>query len=217
MCIGIESARNDSEDAAKGIGNSLLKFDSPQKRGNVSMQGMDAGGGGMGQSLGTNLKAVDSVSNPDKYAITTCTLHAMNLTLKLPVLLAMGDGGLQKQTAMQVLHTAYNLAQQFQVKEWKDIWKEINGEIPDEMKEPVMSRWECVSEGASNVSENRVQWLNVANRIVHAEKYGNNKHTIASWLTSYLNEPMLMSQIHFINAYSLVWWMKHFSWHKHVN
>ena len=83
----------------------------------------------------------------------------MNLTLKLPVLLAMGDGGLQKQTAMQVLHTAYNLAQQFQVKEWKDIWKEINGEIPDEMKEPVMSRWECVSEGASNVSENRVQWL----------------------------------------------------------
>ena len=116
----------------------------------------------------------------------------MNLTLKLPVLLAMGDGGLQKQTAMQVLHTAYNLAQQFRVKEWRDIWKEINGEIPDEMKEPVMSRWECVSEGASNVSENKVQWLNVAKRIVHAEKYGNNKHTIASWITPYLIVKVLL-------------------------
>ena len=68
--------------------------------------------------------------------------------------------------------------------QWKDIWREINGDIPDEMKEPVMSRWECVSEGAINVSEQRVKWLNVANRIVQAEKYGSNKHTIASWLTS---------------------------------
>ena len=31
MCIGIESAGNDTEDAAKGIDHSLLKFDSPQK------------------------------------------------------------------------------------------------------------------------------------------------------------------------------------------
>ena len=80
-----------------------------------------------------------------------------------------------------------------------------------------MSRWECVSEGADNVAEKKVGWLNMANQIVQAQKYGSNKHTIASWLTSYLNEPMLMSQIHFLNAYSLVWWMKHFSWHKHVN
>ena len=85
------------------------------------------------------------------------------------------------------------------------------------MKEPVMSRWECVSEGAINVSEHRVKWLNVENQIVQAEKCGSNKHTIASWLTSYLNEPMLMSHIHFIKAYSQVWWMKHFSWHKHVD
>ena len=47
MCIGIESAGNDSEEAAKGIDHSLLKFDSPQKRVKVSTQGTDAGGGGM--------------------------------------------------------------------------------------------------------------------------------------------------------------------------
>ena len=96
MCIGIESAGNDSEDAAKGIDHSLMKFDRPRKRVKVSTQGTDAGGGGVGLSLGTNLEAVDRVSNPDEYTITTCTLHAMNLTLKSPVLLVIGDGGLQK-------------------------------------------------------------------------------------------------------------------------
>ena len=113
ICIGIESAGNHSEDAAKGIDHSLMKFDSPQKRVKVSMQGSDSGGGGVGQSLGTNLKDVDRVRNPDEYDITTCTLHAMNLTLKSPVLLAMGDGGLTKRTAVQVLHTTYIITQQF--------------------------------------------------------------------------------------------------------
>ena len=217
ICIGIESAGNDSVDAAKGIDHSLLKFDSPQKRVKVSTQGTDAGGGGVGQSLGTNLTDVDRVKNPEEYDIATCTLHAMSLTLQSPVILVLGDGGITKRTALQVLHTAYNLSQKFRVGEWKKIWKELNGEIPDEMKEPVMSRWECVSEGANNVAEKRVEWLNMANQIVQAEKYGTNKHTIASWLTSYLNEPMLMSHINFLNAYSKVWWMKHFSWHKHVD
>ena len=121
------------------------------------MQGSDAGGGGVGRSLGNNLEAVDRVRNPDEYDISTCTLHTMNLTLKSPVLLTMGDSGLTKRTALQVLYTAYNLTQQFQMSEWKGIWREINGDIPDEMKEPVMGRWECVSEGVINVSEQRVR------------------------------------------------------------
>ena len=77
----------------------------------------------------------------------------MHLNLKSPVLLTMGDGGLIERTALQVLHTAYNLTQQFRISEWKDVWKEVNGEIPDEVKESVMSIWEFVSEGAINVSE----------------------------------------------------------------
>ena len=32
-----------------------------------------------------------------------------------------------------------------------------------------MSRWECVSERADNVAEDKVGWLNIANRIVQAE------------------------------------------------
>lgn len=58
----------------------------------------------------------------------------------------MGDGGLLKRNAMQTLHTAYNLTQQYEQKEWEDIWQLSTGMQHYSMKCPVMTRWECVAE-----------------------------------------------------------------------
>ena len=54
-------------------------------------------------------------------------------------------------------------------------------------------------------------------RIVQIEDYGNTRHTIASYLTSYLEEKMLISHLQFIVAYGESWFLRHFNWQKHVD
>ena len=66
-------------------------------------------------SIGARLK------NYDEYMYTTCSLHGLNLTLSSPKNLIMGDGGLMKHNTLQYIHTAYNLAQQYNSEEWNDI------------------------------------------------------------------------------------------------
>ena len=53
--------------------------------------------------------------------------------------------------------------------------------------------------------------------IVQIETTGTVKHTIASYLCSYLDEPMLIVHLHFLKVYLLTWWDQHFTWHKHID
>ena len=54
---------------------------------------------------------------------------------------------------------------------------------------------------------------NVANK----EQTGNTQHTIASYLTSYLSEAMIVTHLLFLKGYCSSWWNPHFNWHKHVD
>ena len=53
--------------------------------------------------------------------------------------------------------------------------------------------------------------------IVQVEQSGTTKHTIASYLDSYLGEPMILAHLHFIHGYISAWWNKNFQWHKHTD
>ena len=57
----------------------------------------------------------------------------------------------------------------------------------------------------------------MAKVIVSYNKTGTAKHTIASYLFSLIQEPMLIAHVQFLHAYIVSWWDKHFQWLKHVD
>ena len=129
----------------------------------------------------------------------------------------MGEGGLKKRTALQLLHTAYNLTQQYASSEWNSVWSLCTGMACKAIKCPVLSRWEHVNECCEHVLQNKDDWILVSSYIITAEQTGSTKHTIASYLHSYLHENMLLAHLSFLNAYSKAWWSKHFDWQKCID
>ena len=215
--MGIESAGNTSVDAADSIDHALSIYDLSQERVLLSCTGTDAGGGGTREDLVEKLnnKRVQCIAT---HTSSTCNLHGMNLCLSSPILLLMGDGGLLKRTAMQCLHTAYNLLQQFKANEWLEIWQVLTGvNLVKQIKSPILTRWEYVGETCSHILEHKDNWMLVAKHIVNVQKSGSTRHTIASYLVSYLNEPMLIAHLHFIDGYIKSWWDPHFQWMKRVD
>lgn len=57
-------------------------------------------GGGVGSSLHTWLLKQDRIFNALEYRIATCTLHALNLTLSVPIKQILGKSGLHNQTML---------------------------------------------------------------------------------------------------------------------
>ena len=215
--IGIQSAGNSSEDGALGIHEALKLFDYPDKPLKVSATGTDAGGGATREHLGTKLALKGKVKNIAELVSTTCSLHAMNLTLQSPTALTMGEGGLHKRTALQLLHTAYNLSQQFQTAEWAELWMKVTTTQWEQIKCPIMTRWEYVCEATAHLLRYRNEWLTMAKVIVSYNNTGTAKHTIGSYLFSLIQEPMLIAHVQFLHAYIVSWWDKHFQWLKHVD
>ena len=133
----------------------------------------------------------------------------MNLTLASPTSLVMGDGVLLRRNAMQLLRTAYNLSQQYRIAEWAGVWTKITANPCVQVKCPVMTRWECVGCTVLHVLEHKNDWKKVAETIVQIETTGTAKHTLASYLCSYLDAPMIIAHLHFLKAYLLTWWDQH--------
>ena len=80
-----------------------------------------------------------------------------------------------------------------------------------------MTRWECVGEAAEHVTKYREEWRTVATYVVMKEKTNSTKHTIASYLCSYLDEAMIIAHLYFLVAYIKSWWHPHFQWQKHID
>jgi len=53
--------------------------------------------------------------------VANCCVHALQLQLNNAVRAALGDGGLDKVNAMQLLHLVYNLQEAVGSKEWRHI------------------------------------------------------------------------------------------------
>lgn len=57
----------------------------------------------------------------------------------------------------------------------------------------------------------------MCSKIIQVEKYGNNRHTIASYLYSYLEEKMLVTHLQLLSAHGRAWFLRHFNWQKHTD
>ena len=111
------SAGNDSKGAAQNVSHTLMMYDKGGRKVLLSNQGSDAGGGATREDFGNKLEIEGRVKDRYEYNVATCSLHALNLCLSSPTELTMGSGGLKKRTALQLLHSAYNLAQCFRHQE----------------------------------------------------------------------------------------------------
>ena len=69
------------------------------------------------------------------------------------------------------------------------------------MKMLVMSRWECVGESVDHVLKHKEGWQEVAKNIANKEQTDNTKHTITSYLTSYLLEAIIIAHLLFLKGY----------------
>ena len=132
-----------------------------------------------------------------EYKIGTCALHALNLTLSTPIKTILGRSGLKARTTLQVLFTAFNLTQQYRGSKWKLLWETCNNSAWHNMKKPILMRWDSVLESTNDVLKEIGQWKVICTKIITVETYGSNKHTIASYLYSYLHEQMLVSHLQF--------------------
>ena len=158
-----------------------------------------------------------SSQNENEYMYPTCALHGLNISLSSPTTLIVGDGGLLKHNAMQLLYYAYNLSQQYDSNSWIILWMLITGERETQMKCPVMTRWECVGEGVDHIATNREEWMNVSANIVIVKQSSSKKYAIASHLYSLLNEPFVIANTFLFKGYCDSWWNQHFQWQKHVD
>ena len=109
--LDIDGSGGTSAACAEAVDFSMKKIDDLINRILLHGQITDAGGGGTGKSFKRELEIKNRIvrSLYDEYLSATCGLHGINLTLKNPVKILMGEGGLMGRNALQLLHSAYNL------------------------------------------------------------------------------------------------------------
>ena len=110
LTLDIDLVDGSSRDAAASIDASFKKIDLPTKKIILWGSGTDSGGGGVRESLKVELLKMDRIiGNGNTYLIATCSIHCIQLCLSHSIRQCYGDGGLGRQTLLQILHTAYNL------------------------------------------------------------------------------------------------------------
>ena len=99
--LDIDASEGSSAACGCAIEHSLQKLYTPMST--LAGQSTDSGGGGVLEGLATELKKRDLCE--DVYHVANCTLHAIQLTLSNPVKIALMEGGLEKRSIMQLLHS----------------------------------------------------------------------------------------------------------------
>ena len=224
VCVlnfGSNTTGNTSEDAAKDIDHALKIWDHIiEGRILFSAQCTDAGGGGTRTSLRDWLLKLGRISENDiqNYYCTTCTLHALNLTLSVPIENCLGSGGVGSRTIMQALFLCYNLTQKYETKEWKEKWEVSTGnKCTKQIAKPVLSRWEHVGEGAQHLKGNLPDWKKMAVSILKDEATGNERYLIAKDLADLLDENMIIAHLYLLCGYDDAFFSIHFNFLKSLD
>ena len=123
--LRIDAADGKSIDAAQAIDKSTEKIDLPHKKIKYSGGSTDSGGGGVLNSLKDELEKLDRINNPLDFKVAPCSIHGTQLILGNGIRHSMGEGGLEKRTCLQLLHTAYNLQKEFEDTELTAMWKKL--------------------------------------------------------------------------------------------
>ena len=185
-------------------------MDAPLKKIKLSVATSDSGGGGVTFSLYKNLSIKDRTTSD--YLVGRCSIHAIQLALGNPIKKTFGEGGLLKRNMLQLLHTAYNLQNEFEDQELKRMWKDVTGEDMKKMSAPILTRWWHVGEGARHVSTNWEDWNKLTQAIINTHNTDKACNQIASHLQSMMKEVVLQAHIEFISVYHKLFIDKHMLW-----
>ena len=217
ITLDFDATGGTSEETSEGIHHSLSKLDLPDRPLVLNGQHGDAGGGGTSSSLKDWLAKKNRIIDNDEseYLMTTCTLHGIQLTLSNPILSCFGSGGLEKRNILQMLHSAWNLQQQYEWFEFQQLWFYVNGSMLEErMKQPVLTRWEYIGMAAKHMLDRVEQWKKISQSIINSESTTSMKNKIASHLSSLLQEPFIIASMLFLIAYDKSFFDRHFQWLK---
>ena len=188
--VGIEGAANTSIGAAKAVDFTLKIYDTPAEKLLISNHGTDKGGGGTRIDSLEKLVEVGRVNaaRRSNYHHSTCFFAWVEYHIFLSNF--AGNGGwrtIEKKYNANATHSIqFNTT--IRAKKWEDIWQLSTGMQHYSMKCPVMTRWECVAEAVAHICKYIEEWKVMSNDIIATEKNGCIRHTIASYLSSYLEE-----------------------------
>jgi hypothetical protein len=189
--LDIDVADGKSADAADAIDDSLSKIDQPgrQKRKLVG-QGSDAGGGGVGRRLFECLKKKGRTE--EHYLIATCLLHGWQCVLGNAIEACSGSGGLLKRDVLQMIHTVYQIQGEYEIEEFKGMWRLVSGKEFQTMPKPNIGRWGSVGDAGDNLLERWEDWQAMAVSIINNCNTDINANTFASWadLIPFLELPL---------------------------
>jgi hypothetical protein len=102
-------------------------------------QGSDAGGGGVGKRLYVSLKTKDRTK--EYYLIATCSLHGWQRVLGNAIDAGSGGGGMFKRDVLQMLHTVYQIQGEYEIDKLKGMWSLVSGKAYKTMPKPNIGRW----------------------------------------------------------------------------
>ena len=94
--------------AGQAVGYSTQKLNLNGMTKVYSGQTTDSGGGGTLDGLAAELASLDLTVPQDDYLVASCGIHCLQLQLSGPTKELIGEGGLDKRNAIQLLHTVYD-------------------------------------------------------------------------------------------------------------
>jgi len=113
-------------------------------------------------------------------------------------------------------HSTATLRCLYPIKTWREIWQIATGSTWENIKCPLLTRWEHVGELVEHVVKYKEQWLIVAQNIIDMNNVRRNKNDIGSYIYSYLNEDILYAQDLFVHSYIDEFFDKIFQWYKQM-
>ena len=226
--LDIDGSEGTSEACADAIQHSLKKINDVIK---LLGQCTDSGGGGVLDSLADELRTRHLTQ--ENYLISACTLYALQLALANPVKKTFGEGGLEKRTMMQMLHSCYDLQECFEAKEFEAMWEtakekvrgmdgategDDNEDDNDDdanskfkrIAKAVLTRWWFVGVASCHLLEHWAIWHTLSQMIINSHDSKSRANTIASGLNSLMQEPVLQVELALLKGFHEAFIFEHF-------
>jgi hypothetical protein len=103
-----------------------------------------------------------------------------------------------KRDMLQMLHTTFQIQEEFEITELKSMWHFADGQEMEKMVKPNIGRWGSVGQAGATFLENWDGWHEMSQSIVNSFNTDVNANTLASWLDTYMTDPGLKAQVIFV-------------------
>ena len=123
----------------------------------------------------------------------------------------IGEGGLDKRNAVQLLHTVFSMYEAVKIQRSKlvtQLWLKLKPDdttyetLPTELtrslQEPLITRWWTIPKLAAFLNRN-LEFVSIMAKAIHNDaKSGTKEHTIASNTISLMSEPWIVAYVAFL-------------------